>query len=190
MLEDLRVLVADLHEVLLCQLSDGAVLERNNRCGGQAVVDEGDLAEELALAQDLEVGVLVGLRLYAGIALLLGASQQLRSALSVEIAVAEVEHALTLGNDVQVLAAVELLDDHVIRCLELRLHQAHDRPDDLIDGLSLANLREGMLLDVDLRNLHHSGAHLQVALDDFEENFNRHLLLKRRADLFKELLQL
>lgn len=58
-LEDLRVTMADVREVLLVQFADRAVLHCDDRGSSLAVVDEGDLTEKLALAENLHLEMLV-----------------------------------------------------------------------------------------------------------------------------------
>ena len=165
-LQDSWVLGADLREVLLGKLSDGAVLEGDDGRGGKAVVDERNLAEELALAENLEVRMVIRLNLHIGIALFLSASEQLRSALGVEVAVAEVKHALALGNHVEVLTWFKFLNDHVVGRLELCLHPGDDRPEDLVLSLELGNFGEWVLCSVLFGNFHYSCLHLKVIFDD------------------------
>jgi len=153
MLEDLRVLVANIMEIVLQELSDSAVLECDDGGGSQTVVDKRDLAEELTLAQDLKVGVIVRLRLGLYTTLVLSFAEKLRSALGVEVAVAEVNHYLTLGDHIKRYASLKLLNDHVIGRQQLSLHLLHDGPDENLFGLCNGGFREGMCPYVSLGKL-------------------------------------
>lgn len=112
------------------------------------MVDQRYFTEELTLTQDFQIGVLVRVCLYACVTLFLSASQQLRSALGVEVAMAEVKLALTLGDNVEMFTLRKLSDDHGIGCHELGLHPRDDRPDNLFFGLNYEELGERVRLDM------------------------------------------
>ena len=94
----------------------------------------------------------------------------------------EVNNALTLGDDEEVLTFLQLLDKDVIGLVQLNLDVLDNRYKEEDFSLSDGLLREWVVDDELLGDLHDCGSYLEIILDDLDKNLNRHLLLNRRAD--------
>ena len=94
----------------------------------------------------------------------------------------EVNNALTLGDDEEAFTFLQLLDKDVIGLVQLNLDVLDNRYKEEDFSLSDGLLREWVVDDKLLGDLHDCGSYLEIILDDLDKNLNRHLLLNRRAD--------
>jgi len=166
-LVDLRVLQDDLSEVFVVEFADGAVLEGDDGSCSQALVDQGDLTEELTLTKNFLLRIGSSFCLVSRTAHLLSLAPELGSSLGMKVSVAEVNNALAFGNQVKSCATLQLLNDHVIWLQELSLHSLDNRLDDELLSLSHSAFGEGVRLDIVLGDLDDGDSHLQVVLDHF-----------------------
>ena len=136
-LEDRRVLQDDFVEVLQCKLANGAVLKSDDGGSGRTLVDEGNLAEKLSLTKEFQFQLrsLFLFRVSNDAAHFLSFAEELGGVLNVKVAEAEIDEALTLGDQVKTLGRLQFLDDHVIGLHKFGRHLRDDRSDEELFGL-------------------------------------------------------
>ena len=94
----------------------------------------------------------------------------------------EVNNALALGDDEEAFTFLQLLDKDVIGLVQLNLDVLDNRYKEEDFSLSDGLLREWVVDDELLGDLHDCGSYLEIILDDLDKNLNRHLLLNCRAN--------
>ena len=153
-LKNLGILVAHIVEVFLGHASNRRVLLRYDGGRGHAVVDEGDLTKELTLEKSECLATTLLLRAWLLAAGSHCSAPVLRSLLHVQVATTEVHGALAFGDDVEELAFLKLLNEHVIRTLQLNCNLRDNRIKEIRFDPTERSFRHRVILLILLGELH------------------------------------